>query len=112
MAQLEVTPWSEAGKGHLAFQPTGTHWDRTGSAEALGELLDAVPKRAAPFDQPAAQPQKLNFVEEDEAVEDPAVIGGGGGTRSDSDLLVAGHWTVCYCPAVAGPAGCHRPGER
>ena len=55
-AQLEVTPWSEAGKGHLAFQPTGTHWDRTGSAEALGELLGAIPKRTAPFDQPAAHP--------------------------------------------------------
>ena len=89
-AQLEVTPWSEAGKGHLAFQPTGTHWDRTGSAEALGELRDAIPKRAAPFDQPAAQPQRLDFGEEVTAAEDPVVIGGGGGTRSDGDLLVAG----------------------
>ena len=89
-AQLEVTPWSEAGKGHLAFQPTGTHWDRTGSAEALGELRDAIPKRAAPFDQPAAQPQRLDFGEEEVAAEDLVVIGGGGGTRSDSYLLVAG----------------------
>ena len=94
-AQLEVTPWSEAGKGHLAFQPTGTHWDRTGSAEALGKLLGAVPKRAAPFVQPAAHPQKLNFGEEEKAAEDPAVVSGGGGTRSDSDLVVAGqHMTV------------------
>ena len=94
-AQLEVTPWSEAGKGHLAFQPTGTHWDRTGSAEALGELRDAIPKRAAPFDQPAAQLQRLDFGEEEAAAEDPVAIGRGGGTRSDSDLLVAGqHVTV------------------
>ena len=87
--QLEVTPWSEAGRGHLAFPPIGTHWDRAGSAEALGELREAIPKCAAPLDQPAAQPQRLDF-EEETAVEDLAVIGGGGGTRSDSDLLVAG----------------------
>ena len=68
-AQLEVTPWSEAGKGHLALPPTGTHWGRTGSAEALGELLNAIPKRAAPFDQPAAQPQRLDFGEEVMAAE-------------------------------------------
>ena len=91
-AQLEVTPWYEAGKGHLAFQPTGTHWDRTGSAEVLGELQDAIPKRAALFDQPAAQPQKLDFGEEEAAAEDPAVIGGGGGTRSDSVVIVAGQF--------------------
>ena len=94
-AQLEVTPWSEAGKGHLAFQPTGTHWDQTGSAEALGKLLGAVPKRAAPFDQPAAHPQKLDFGEEETAAVEPAVVSGGGGTHSDSDLVVAGqHMTV------------------
>ena len=103
-AQLEVTPWSEAGKGHLAFQPTGTHWDRTGSAEALGELLGAIPKRAAPFDQPAAHPQKLNFGEEETAAEEPAVASGGGGTRSDSDLVVAGQQHDCT--GVADPAGC------
>ena len=91
-AQLEVTPWSEAGKGHLAFQPTGTHWDRTGSAEALGELRDAIPKRAAPFDQPAAQPQRLDFGEEVTAAADPVVFGGGGGTRSDNVVLVAGQF--------------------
>ena len=83
--QLEVTPWSEAGRGHLAFPPTGTHWDRAGSAEALGELRDAIPKRAAPFDQPAAQPQRLDFGEEEAAVEDLVVICGGSGTRSDGD---------------------------
>ena len=89
-AQLEVTPWSEGGKGHLAFPSTGTHWDRVGSAEALGELRDAIPKRAAPFDQPAAQPQRLDFGEEEAAVEGTAVFGEGGGTLSDGDLLVAG----------------------
>ena len=89
--QLEVTPWSEAGRGHLAFPPTGTHWNRAGSAEALGELREAIPKRAAPLDQPAAQPQRLDF-EEETAAEDLLVIGGGGGTRSDSDLLVAGQY--------------------
>ena len=94
-AQLEVTPWSEAGKGHLAFQPTGTHWDQMGSAEALGELLGAIPKRAAPFEQTAAQPQRLNFGEEETAAEEPAVVSGGSGTRGDSDLVVAGqHMTV------------------
>ena len=87
-----MTPWSEAGKGHLAFQPTGTHWDRTGSAEALGELRDAIPKRAAPFDQPAAQPQRLDFGEEVTAAEDPVVISEGGGTRSDSVVMVAGQF--------------------
>ena len=57
-------------------------------------MHDAIPKHAAPFDQPAAQPQRLDFGEE-EAAEDPVAIGGGGGTRSDSDLLVAGqHVTV------------------
>ena len=89
--QLEVTPWSEAGRGHLAFPPIGTHWDRAGSAEALGELREAIPKGAAPLDQPAALPQQLNF-EEEAAADDLAAIGGGGGTLSDSDLLVAGQY--------------------
>ena len=88
--QLEVTPWSEAGRGHLAFPPTGASWNTAGSAEALGELREAVPKRAAPLDQPAALPQQLNF--EEEAVVDDLVIGEGGGTQSDSDLLVAGRY--------------------
>ena len=64
-------------------------------AEALGELLGAIPKSAAPLDQAAAQPQRLNFGEEETAAEEPAVVSGGGGTRSDSDLVVAGqHMTV------------------
>ena len=83
--QLEVTPWSEAGRGHLAFPPTGASWNKAGSAEALGELREAVPKRAAPLDQPAALPQQLNFEEEE-------MVGGGGGTPSDSELLVAGRY--------------------
>ena len=87
--QLEVTPWSEAGRGHLAFPPTGTHWDRAGSAEALGELREAIPKRAAPLDQPVAQPQRLDF-EEETAAEELVIVGEGGGTRRDGDLLVAG----------------------
>ena len=89
--QLEVTPWSEAGRGHLAFPPTGASWNKAGSAEALGELREAVPKRAAPLDQPAALPQQLNF-EEEAMVEDPAMVGGGGGTPSDSEVLVAGRF--------------------
>ena len=89
--QLEVTPWSEAGRGHLAFPPTGASWNKAGSAEALGELREAVPKRAAPLDQPAALPQQLNF-EEEVFVEDPAMVGGGGGTPSDSAVLVAGRF--------------------
>ena len=76
-AQLEVTPWSKAGKGHLAFQPTGAHWDRAGSAEALGEQLGAISKRAAPLDQAAARLLTLHFGEEEEtAAEEPAVASG------------------------------------
>ena len=89
--QLEVTPWSEAGRGHLAFPPTGASWNTAGSAEALGELREAVPKRAAPLDQPAALPQQLNF-EEVAVVSDPAMVGGGGGTLSESVTLVAGRF--------------------
>ena len=89
--QLEVTPWSEAGRGHLAFPPTGASWNTAGSAEALGELREAVPKRAAPLDQPAAQPQRLDF-EEETAAEELLVVGEGGGTRRDGDLLVAGQY--------------------
>ena len=95
-AQLEVTPWSKAGKGHLAFQPTGTHWDRAGLAEALGEQLGAVPKRAAPLNQAAARPLTLQFGEEEEtAVKEPTVASGGGGTHCDENVVVAGqHMTV------------------
>ena len=76
-AQLEVTPWSKAGKGHLVFQPTGAHWDRAGSAEALGEQLGAISKRAAPLDQAAARLLTLHFGEEEEtAAEEPAVASG------------------------------------
>ena len=90
--QLEVTPWSEAGRGHLAFPPTGASWNTAGSAEALGELREAVPKRAAPLDQPAALPQQLNFEVETEEEDDMVVFGTGGGTRSDGDLLIAGQY--------------------
>ena len=92
-AQLEVTPWSKARKGHLVFQPTGAHWDRAGSAEALGEQLGAIPKRAVPLDQAAARLLTLHFGEEEEtAAEEPAVASGGGGTYSDDNVMVAGQF--------------------
>ena len=60
-AQLEVTPWDLAGRGHLAIQSTGSHWFSAGSAEDLGAQQLAGPSRAALQDQSVARPLALQF---------------------------------------------------
>ena len=60
-AQLEVTPWDQAGRGHLAIQSTGSRWYSAGSAEDLGVRQLAGPSRAALQDQSVARPLALQF---------------------------------------------------
>ena len=60
-AQLVVTPWSQAGRGHLAIQSTGSRWYSAGSAEDLGVRQLAGPTRAALQDQSVARPLALQF---------------------------------------------------
>ena len=60
-AQLVVTPWSQAGRGHLAIQSTGSRWYSAGSAEDLGVRQLAGPSRAALQDQSVARPLALQF---------------------------------------------------